>query len=99
MNFPLHGLAPEIVSMIRGEIVAALASLSSLMVIEDSQRIVAVVVLLDEILPEFDGEGRKPWRAIPWLDCASHLLLNGTAEETRRAREHVSAARDLLQNI
>src|ERR1700728_3717676 len=78
---PLHGLAPEIISMIHGEIEAALVSLKGMRSTDDAQRIAAVVVMLEEVLPEFTGQGHKPWRAIPWLDCASHLLqLVGTTK-------------------
>lgn len=92
---PPHGLAPEIVSMIRIELEVALEALKGLPPTDDGRRATAVVVMLEEVLPEFIGRGLKPWRAVPWLDCASHLLGHmGTG--VRGAREHVSAARDLL---
>ena len=95
---PLHGLPPQIIEMIRGEVTAALICLNRIMMNEDSRLIVAVVVLLEEILPEFAAQGRKPWRAIPWLDCAIQLLQRGDTADVNinGAREHVSAARDLL---
>jgi hypothetical protein len=82
--------------MIRGQIEAAIAALNGLVVPEDSRRLTAVIVMLEEVLPEFNDIGRKPWRAVPWLDCASHLLQVMSAPGTNGAREHVSAARDLL---
>jgi hypothetical protein len=95
MSANSHGLAPEIILMIRVELVAAVAGLKGLSPTDDGRRIIAVMVLLEEVLPEFIGHGRKPWRAVPWLDCASHLLGQMDAG-LRGAREHVSAARDLL---
>jgi hypothetical protein len=96
-QIPLHGLAPEIISMIRGEIEAAIAALNSLRPTDDDRRIAAVMVMLEEVQPEFEGHGRKPWRAVPWLDCASQLLQYvGATTRTNGAREHLSAARDLL---
>jgi hypothetical protein len=81
--------------MIRVELVAAVAGLKGLPPNDDGRRITAVMVMLEEVLPEFLGHGRKPWRAVPWLDCASHLL-GQMDTDIRGAREHVSAARDLL---
>ena len=86
--------------MIHGQLEAALVSLKGMRSTDDAQRIAAVVVMLEEVLPEFTGQGHKPWRAIPWLDCASHLLqLVGATMGTSGAREHVSAARDLLERM
>ena len=82
--------------MIRGELQAARAALDSAPRLEDGRRVSAVMVLLEEIIPEFDGDGRKPWRAVPWLDCASQLLQQCRGVATNGAREHISAARDLL---
>jgi hypothetical protein len=93
---PAHGLAAEIISMIRAELEAALAALKALPATDDGRRVTAVAVLVEEVLPEFIGQGLKPWRAVPWLDCSCHLLQHMTAADTRSAREHVSAARDLL---
>jgi hypothetical protein len=95
-EMPLHGLAPEIIAMIRRELEIALAALNGMLLTEEARRVTAVVVMLEEVLPEFSGAGRKPWRAVPWLDCASHLLQGMDAAGTNGAREHVSAARDLL---
>jgi hypothetical protein len=96
MSTPLHGLAPEIISMIRAEIETALAVLKDLPPTDDGRRVTAVVVMLEEVLPEFIGRGLKPWRAVPWLDCASHLLQQMGTAATKGVREHVSAARDFL---
>jgi hypothetical protein len=93
-DIPHHGLAPEIISMIRIELEAALAALKTLPPTDDGRRVTAVVVMLEEVLPEFVGQGLKPWRAVPWLDCAGHLLPHISASGA--AREHVAAARDLL---
>jgi hypothetical protein len=92
----VHGLAAELISMIRAELEAAIAALEALPSTDDGRRVTAVVVMLEEVRPEFIGQGLKPWRAVPWLDCACHLLKHMTAADTRSAREHVSAARDLL---
>jgi hypothetical protein len=93
---PLHGLAPEIISMIRGELEAALADLNGSPVTNDPRRVTAVMVMLEEVLPEFIGNGRKPWRAVPWLDCAIHLLQHMTPDRIHGVLEHVCVARDLL---
>jgi hypothetical protein len=93
---PVHGLAAEIISMIRAELEAALAALKALPPTDDGRRVTAVAVMVEEVLPEFIGQGLKPWRAVSWLDCACHLLQYMTAADIRSAREHVSAARDLL---
>jgi hypothetical protein len=83
--------------MIRGELNSALAALFGLRLsANDERRVAAVVVLLEEVLPEFEGHGHKPWRAVPWLDCAGQLLQQIGTAGTGGAREHVSAARDLL---
>lgn len=96
-QMPLHGPAPEIISMIRGEIEAAIVALNGLRPTDDERRVTAVMVMLEEVLPEFEDHGHKPWRAAPWLECASRLLQYvGVTTRTNGAREHLSAARDLL---
>jgi hypothetical protein len=92
-----HGLAPEIIEMIRGEITKAISSLEHLLSSDDPRRISAILVLLEEIQPEFVSVGRKPWRAVPWLDCAIQLLKQVRASGIGEVREHISAARDLLE--
>ena len=93
---PIHGLTAEIISMIHAELEAAIAALKALPPTDDGRRVTAVVVMLEEVVPEFIGQGLKPWRAVPWLDCACHLLQHMTAADVRSAREHVSDARDML---
>ena len=84
--------------MIRVELESALAGIFGLHVAAgDERRVAAVVVMLQEVLPEFTGQGRKPWSAIPWLDCAIHLLKRMDSGGIDAVREHVSAARELLQ--
>ena len=95
-DLPLHGLPPNVIAMIRGELEAAQKALDHIMQDDDSGRIAAVMVLLKEIAPEFEGNGHKPWRAVPWLDCAAQLLQRCSGRTTSGAREHISAARDLL---
>ena len=52
--------------MIRVELESALAAIFGLRVAAgDERRVAAVVVMLQEVLPEFTGRGRKPWSAIP----------------------------------
>jgi hypothetical protein len=96
LDVPLHGLPPNVIEMIRGELQAARVALDNILQGDDSRRIAAVMVLLDEVFPEFEGHGRKPWRAVPWLDCAAQLLQRCSGRTTSGAREHISAARDLL---
>jgi hypothetical protein len=97
LTMPFHGLAPEVILMIRVEIGVALTALQGLLTTGDARRISAVIVLLEEVEPEFAGDGRKPWRAVPWLDCALHLLQQIGSPGASAVREHVGAARDLLQ--
>ena len=96
LDLPLHGLPPHVLAMIRGELQAAGVALKDVLEGDDSRRIGAVIVLLEEVSPEFEGDGRKPWRAVPWLDCAAQLLQRCSGRTTSGAREHISAARDLL---
>ena len=46
--------------MIRVELVAAVAGLKGLSPTDNYRRVIAVMVLLEEVLPEFIGHGRKP---------------------------------------
>jgi hypothetical protein len=93
---PTHGLPTDVIAMIHGEISTALACLQRVSEAKDSRHVFAAIVLLEEALPELAGKGGKPRRAIPWLDCANQLLRRGGTAEINSAREHTSAALDLL---
>ena len=95
-DLPLHGLPPHVIAMIRSELQSAQEALDHITQGDDSGRIAAVIVLIKEVSPEFEGDGHKPWRAVPWLDCAAQLLQRCPGRSTYGAREHISAARDLL---
>jgi hypothetical protein len=91
-----HGLSADLIAIIHEEIAAALASLKRIYLTNDSPRILATILLLQEVLPEFIGTGRRPGSAIRWLERANQLLGHSGASDIDRVLDHTSAAWKLL---
>jgi hypothetical protein len=90
--------------MLRVELEAALSYLRLLhaawlrdgSVGEDNRRIAAVIVLIEEVDRKTAGAGIKPREMLPFLQCAIYFLGRMGGTELGPAREHASAACDLL---
>jgi hypothetical protein len=99
----LHTLDPQLVHMVKNETEAALVCLHrvhgvwSLDALDIRvKRVGAVIVLIEEVETSYPGHGYSPREVVPWLKCSAQLLARTQGRELNPAREHVSAACDLL---
>jgi hypothetical protein len=98
---------PEILTMVRAEIGAALAYLRRISIAcsldpeahDKGRRVAAVIVILEQAESSYQESGSKPWETVPWLKCAIQLLDRTQGVELAPAREHMSAVCDLLSPI
>ena len=99
----MHTLDPELIRLLNTETDTALACLHR---VHDAwsidpldarvRRVSAVIVLLEEVEMSFRGHAYTPREVLPWLKCCAHLLARTDGRELSPAKEHVSAACDLL---
>jgi hypothetical protein len=95
---------PEILTMVRAEISAALAYLRRISIAcglapetdDKGRRMAAVIVILAHAESSYQGSGNQPWETVPWLKCAIQLLDGTQGMELAPARAHMSAVCDLL---
>ena len=99
----MHTLDPQLVLMLKNETEAALQCLHrihgvwSLDALDGRvKRVGAVIVLIEEVESSYPGHGYTPREVVPWLKCSAHLLAGTEGRELNPAKEHVSAACDLL---
>ena len=99
----MHTLDPHLVQMVKNETEAALVCLHrvhgvwSLDPLDSRvKRVAAVIVLIEEVESSYAGHGYTPREVVPWLKCSAHLLARTVGQELYPAKEHVSAACDLL---
>jgi hypothetical protein len=103
----LHIVEPDILTMVRAEIEAALSHLQRISIVCDidreahdkGRRVAAVIVILEQSELSYQGSGNKPWETVPWLKCAIQLLDRTQGMELAPVREHLSAVCDLLSPI
>jgi hypothetical protein len=81
----LYSIEPRVLLMLRDPAVG-----------EDNRRIAAVIVLIEEVHRQTGGAGYKPREMLPFLQCAIYLLGRIGGAELGPAREHASAACELL---
>jgi hypothetical protein len=100
----LYSIEPRVLLMIRLELEAALGCLRSLHAarpirpeaVDDNRHIAATIVLLEEVGRQTGDPGHKPREMLPFLQCAIYFLGRIGGAELGPAREHASAACELL---
>jgi hypothetical protein len=100
----LYSIDPRVLSMIRAELEAALRCLRLLHAAwlrdassaEDNRRIAAAVVLIEEVDRQAGAVEYKPREMLPFLQCAIYFMGIIGGAELGPAREHASAACELL---
>ena len=99
----LQTLDPHLVHMVKNETEAALVCLHrvhdvwSVDALDTRvKRVSAVIVLIEEVESTYPGHGYTAREVVPWLKCSAHLLARTEGRELNPAKEHVSAACDLL---
>jgi hypothetical protein len=100
----MRKLEPELLVMISHETAAALICLRRVhdaWQVDDARRdkvkrVSAVITLIEEVERSYDGHVYTPREVVPWLKCSTHLLARTDGHELHPAKEHVSAACDLL---
>jgi hypothetical protein len=100
----LYSIEPRVLFMIRAELEAALRHLRLLHAAwqrdpsfaEDNRRIAAAIVLIEEVDRQTSVVGYKPREMLPFLQCAIYFMGFIGGAELGPAREHASAACELL---
>ncbi len=100
----LYSIEPRVLFMVRAELEEALRYLRLLhaawlrvpSVGEDNRRIAAAIVLIEEVDRQTAAAGYKAREMLPFLQCAIYFLGRIGGAELGPAREHASAACELL---
>jgi len=61
-------------------------------------RLAAVIVILEDAAQSYQGPGGNPLETLPGLKCAIQILDRTRGVELGPAREHISAAYELLSS-